>query len=34
VVGNFFAGMLFFLRTEMTAFALSSFGVMTALMFG
>src|SRR5438874_12661194 len=34
VVGNVFGGMLFFCRTEITAFALSSLGVITALMFG
>src|SRR5438046_2747796 len=34
VVGNDFAGILFVCRIAMTAFALSSFGVTTALMFG
>ena len=34
VVGKVFAGIEFFCRTEITAFALSSFGVTTALMFG
>ena len=34
VVGNVFAGTPSFCRTEITAFALSSFGVTTALMFG
>src|SRR5690242_19127978 len=33
VVGNVFGGTLSFCRTEMTALALSSFGVITALMF-
>jgi hypothetical protein len=33
VVGNFLAGILAFLRMAMTAFALSSLGVTTALMF-
>src|SRR5207344_2704892 len=33
VVGNVFGGTLFFCRTLMTAFALSSLGVTTALMF-
>ena len=34
VVGNVFAGIWSFCRTEITALALSSFGVTTALMFG
>jgi hypothetical protein len=34
VVGNVFGGVLFFSRTETTAFATLSFGVTTALMFG
>ena len=34
MIGNVFAGILFFKSTEMTAFAVVSLGIRTAFMFG